>query len=125
VRLRDRERRRRADVVTALTYPQARALAVLYNRTHNGGVVYPRELAEALWPDSRGWDRRSRRMATPAGGALGATMPMKAATLLWRLHRRGYAQLAGTRFHGERLNTNRWEITASGIAEHLRNGVVE
>jgi hypothetical protein len=81
-------------------------------------------LAEALWPDSPGWDRRSRRMATPAGGALGATMPMKAASLLWRLHRKGYAALAPAGFW-ESHNTNRWEITASGITEHLRNGVVE
>lgn len=110
--------------VRNVTVPQGRALAILYNRTHTGGVLYPAELAEALWPDSPGWGRRARRMATTAGGALGATMPMKAAQLLWRLRGKGYAELGREPLTGA-TSSNRWRITEAGVTEHLQNGIVE
>lgn len=90
-----------------LTPPQRRCLEILVKRKR----VVPWEMAMEMWPDSPGWNRRSRRSSTPAGGALGATMPMKAATLLWRLHRKGLANLEGH---------NRWSPTRSGEAEAAR-----
>lgn len=69
------------------------------------GYGTPRQLAYIRWPDSPGWRKRSNRGSTPAGGALGATMPMKAATVLWKLQRHG---LAWTDYD------SRWEITSKG-----------
>lgn len=68
-----------------LTKPQARTLAFVKAAGDKG--VTPRELARLMWPDSVGWAKRSRRGSTHAGGALGATMPMKGAVLLHRLLR--------------------------------------
>lgn len=81
-----------------LTKPQERALRFLFeaseghltdenrnDRYMQPRGVAPRQIAYMMWPDSKGWDKRSNRGSTPAGGALGATMPMKAATILWRL----------------------------------------
>lgn len=83
-----------------LTKPQAKMLRILADEAdaadamvaEKGDSLYggrrymaPREVARAMWPDSPGWDKVSRRGSTPAGGARGATMPMKAATLLHRL----------------------------------------
>lgn len=45
----------------------------------------PRQIAERLWPDSPGWQNRTRRYGTNRNGALGGTMPMLAAKILWRL----------------------------------------
>lgn len=45
-----------------------------------------------LWPDSEGWDKRSSRGSNRTKqGALGATMPMKAAQVLARLQARSCA----------------------------------
>lgn len=90
--------------MTALTGPQLRALAILAS-PRKGPFVTPREVAERMWPDSPGWAQRSRRHATAAGGALGATMPMKGATMLWKLRDRGLAHLT---------DTNLWQITEEG-----------
>ena len=98
----------------SLTEPQRRTLAALIDLADEPqgtaripwGYARPREIAKRLWPDSPGWTRRSDRGATDAGGALGATMPMKAATLLWRLHRLGLADHDYTR--------NVWEPTSKG-----------
>lgn len=99
-----------------LTAPQRRALETLrdlidakpefpgYDRTVN-----PRAVAQALWPDSPGWDKRSSRRSTPAGGAMGATMPMKAATLLWRLWNYRLVQ-----HDPNRTGSNGWTITEKG-----------
>jgi hypothetical protein len=48
-------------------------------------ALAPRQIAERLWPDSPGWQNRTRRYGTNRNGALGGTMPMLAAKILWRL----------------------------------------
>jgi hypothetical protein len=100
--------------VSELTQPQRRLLRILEDHDEHqamagrGGSMSAREVARAMWPDSPGWERRSRRRATPASGALGATMPMKAGTMLWRLGERGL--VAGERHMGSSV----WWITAEG-----------
>lgn len=74
-----------------LTDPQMRALQFLVELSgtvENPRTVMPRQLALHLWPDSPTWKRRNRN------GAMGGTMPMKAATLLWKLKDHGYAYRA-------------------------------
>lgn len=103
--------------VILLTPAQARALralADLCDAPHGTdqvpwGYAVPREVAYALWPNSEGWEKVSRRGSTPAGGARGATMPMKAATLLWRLHGLGLAQ-------NEYRRSRPWTVTDKGRA---------
>lgn len=80
-----------------LTMPQRRCLEIL--RDAGDRPIAPRDVAMQMWPDSKGWNKVSRRGSTPAGGARGATMPMKAATLLWRLQGMGYAGLDDYRWH--------------------------
>lgn len=53
------------------------------------GPQHPRALAKLLWPDSPAWERRTRRYGTNRNGALGGTMPMNAAKMLWRLEELG------------------------------------
>jgi hypothetical protein len=86
------------DVLPKITDPQRNALlAVLNVETAQAAKgespqwrgATCREVARLMWPDSPGWDKRSRRRSTPAGGALGATMPMKAGTVLNRLRDAG------------------------------------
>lgn len=91
-----------------LTGPQARALVALRDLQDARQSTNPRSVARVLWPDSPGWDKVSRRGSTPAGGALGATMPMKAAQILWRLREHGMADLP--------YDSNRWSITEKGRA---------
>lgn len=67
-----------------LTEPQQRVIDIMRSQPRSYGWA-PGVLARQLWPDSKGWQKRSRRGSTPAGGALGATMPMKAASMLWRM----------------------------------------
>lgn len=88
--------------MSKVTPAQLRALRVLATGEH----MAPRAVALALWPDSIGWKKISRRGSTPAGGALGATMPMKAAQLLWRLRDHGFA------WQDENY---RWSATGSGL----------
>lgn len=76
----------------SLTAPQQRALQVLSDLAGTDGTVTPREVALALWPDSEAWGKRTRgRRTGTIAGAVGGTMPMKAARLLWALHERGLA----------------------------------
>lgn len=103
-----------------LTEPQVLMLIALRDvcdtPRHPGMPVWareyatPRELAMIRWPDSPGWKKVSKRGSTPAGGALGATMPMKAATVLWRLAGHGLAQCD---------RYNEWTITTKG-RNHLK-----
>jgi hypothetical protein len=58
-----------------------------------------RGIARILWPDSKGWEKVSRRGSTPAGGAMGATMPMKGARAAWELCRRGLVVVESTDHH--------------------------
>ena len=55
------------------------------NRPAASYSIAPRKLAELLWPDSPAWEKRTRFRATSNQGALGGTMPMNAAKLLWKL----------------------------------------
>lgn len=101
-----------------LTDPQMLALAAVREqaRKQRGRAfdpVSPREIALLLWPDSPAWDRRPRRH-DGRSGALGGTMPMKAATLLWRLKQRG---LVTTDPHN-----NLWTLTGRGQAVLKSNG---
>lgn len=94
--------------VAPLTGPQANALRALADLTETmTRDIRPRDVAMALWPDSEGWDKRSsRRSNRVKQGALGATMPMKAATLLGRLQERGCAM---SDYDGN------WTITDRGL----------
>lgn len=94
-----------------LTGPQTNALRVLRDlcdqpmgtagRPH--GYTTPRPVARKLWPDSVGWTKRTRMYGTNRNGAVGGTMPMKAATLLWKLWP-----------HFASCEDNRWSITDAG-----------
>lgn len=68
------------------------------------GWAAPRELAMRRWPDSPGWKKRTRKFGGHTG-AVGGTMPMKAATVLWRLLDRGLASKG---------DHNEWSITDKG-----------
>lgn len=83
-----------------LTAPQAKGLALL--REH--GPLSPREFAQLMWPDSPGWETRTRKFGG-AQGAVGGTMPMKGARLLWRLHALGLAS---------QDHTDRWRAHGGG-----------
>ncbi|AYD87329.1 hypothetical protein SEA_VALENTINIPUFF_27 [Microbacterium phage ValentiniPuff] len=66
---------------TPMTKPQEHAYEVL--KEH--GPLHPREFARRMWPDSKAWGLRTRgRNNHP--GAMGGTMPMKGAVMLWKLH---------------------------------------
>jgi len=111
-------------VSAALTPPQERALRYLaaaeeYEYPEGSGrarrrPTHPREVALHLWPDSPAWGRRTR-MYGGRNGAVGGTMPMKAASVLWRLFRHG---LADKPDHGG----NGWVITARGLRWVEENG---
>ncbi len=88
--------------MSALTVPQRRMLEFL----RDGGKSAPRALAKKMWPDSVGWSKRTRKFGTNDPGAIGGTMPMKAATLLWRLHSKNLAALD---------EYDRWTITPDGL----------
>lgn len=90
--------------MSGLTAPQLKALTILAS-PREGAFVTPREVEHPMSQDVTDWAKRSRRFATAVGGALGATMPMKGATMLWKLRDRGLAQLDGT---------NHWQITEKG-----------
>lgn len=99
-----------------LTGPQAEMLAVLCGLNDRRGPtvpprgVPPRQLAMRRWPNSPAWKRLTRvRGSKP--GALGGTMPMKAATVLWKLEAHGLATREGTPY--DRL-ANLWLITDAG-----------
>lgn len=90
-----------------LTQPQMNALRALADIEDNHRLTTPRNVAKALWPDSEAWNRRTRgRRTGKINGAIGGTMPMKAATLLWRLDARGCATCP--------LDSSTWEVTSRG-----------
>lgn len=68
-----------------MTGPQRRALEAI-----QVGPKTARQVAQALWPDSPAWQKRTRKRLG-RNGALGGTMPMKAGALLRRLERLGLA----------------------------------
>lgn len=96
-----------------LTQPQKNALEALAalsdaNPAYPDRAVAPKAVALALWPDSEAWTKRNRgRRTGTIAGAVGGTMPMKAANLLWRLRERG---LAEPEEHGSDL----WILTPLG-----------
>lgn len=94
-----------------LTEPQALMLAALRDATEGGRTASPRELARLRWPDSIGWTKRTRKFGTNDPGAVGGTMPMKAATVLWRLAERGLAERVGASYDSL---ANRWQVTPKG-----------
>ena len=101
-----------------LTAPQEKMLAVLRSINDGGNrpdgrlrSAAPREVAKAMWPDSVGWSKRTRKYGTNDPGALGGTMPMKAATVLWRLEDRGLAVRVGASYD---VFANLWQITEHG-----------
>lgn len=67
---------------THLTEPQVRALRIVVDAGDRG--IAPRAVARLMWPDSPAWHMRTRGR-NGRNGAVGGTMPMKAAQLLWRL----------------------------------------
>ena len=75
-----------------LTPAQRKALTLLGEH----GALAPRELAKLMWPDSPAWNRRTkgRRTGTIAG-AVGGTMPMLGAKMLWKLFELNYASQQG------------------------------
>jgi hypothetical protein len=93
-----------------LTNPQMRALKAVYDLSGEDkgrcDMVSPRLVALELWPSSPAWDRRPRHINGSFGG-MGATMPMKAGVLLWRLSARGLVQ-----HHPKR---NLWAMTDTGL----------
>lgn len=98
-----------------LTDPQTRALTVLGGQ--DGRSISPRDVARALWPDSEAWTKRTRgRRTGTVSGAVGGTMPMKAARLLWALHARGLAEK-------EDRDYDLWHITFLG--EQVLAGTAE
>lgn len=84
--------------MTVLTPAQDKTLRLMYAKAKR--VTYPvemhdfspRQVAEMLWPDSPAWEKRTRFRATSNQGALGGTMPMNAAKILWRLKTAGMVQ---------------------------------
>lgn len=70
-----------------MTVPQEKAHALL--REHQ--TASPREFAQLMWPDSPAWGHRTRKRGGRAG-AIGGTMPMQGARMLWSLHGLGLAR---------------------------------
>lgn len=94
-----------------LTRPQVNALRALRDLCDEpmgtaerpAGYASPRSVARVMWPDSVGWTKRTRKYGGNDPGAVGGTMPMKAAAVLWRLH----PEFAT-------CERNRWTITYAG-----------
>ena len=109
--------------MTTLTPAQDRAIRLLVETMRTKGLdtyqyrFAPREVALLLWPDSPAWNKRTRFGAVSNQGALGGTMPMNAAKLLWRLHSH----------HLVMEDDYRWSLTSSAVAyvdEHAASGPV-
>lgn len=79
--------------MTDLTPAQQRGLEIL--REH--GPLAPREFAMLMWPDSPAWQKRTRGRDNHPG-AIGGTMPMNGARLLWKLRDLKLADLDVGRF---------------------------
>ncbi len=71
-----------------LTGPQRKMLGIVVARQDARSLTSARFIAKDMWPDSPAWSQRTRGR-NGRNGAVGGTMPMKAATVLWRLHERG------------------------------------
>ena len=81
-------------IQAALSAPRRRALEALrgWDDAGHGRGMAPREVAQALWPDSPAWERRPHHSGGRNRAAgLGATMPMNAAKILHRLTALGLA----------------------------------
>lgn len=87
---------------------QVRVLSILRDRARR---VRPREMAQALWPDSPGWQRVAN--CGPNGATRGIWMAGNAARALWRLHARGWAREETYEFNG-RIQYDGWVITEKG-----------
>lgn len=99
-----------------LTEPQALMLAALAYacRGDRGPLTTsaaPRQLARLRWPDSPAWTQRTRGR-NGRNGAVGGTMPMKAATVLWRLSGKGLAHRVGATYDDL---ANLWQPTHRGL----------
>lgn len=100
-----------------LTRAQALMLAALADACERDGnpvalTASPGQLARMRWPDSVGWSRRTRKFGTNDPGAVGGTMPMKAATVLWRLRAIGLADRVGASYDAQ---ANLWQPTERGL----------
>lgn len=105
------------EVNQPLTEPQQRALRVLSELAGTDRSTTPRDVALALWPDSEAWTKRTRgRRTGTIAGAVGGTMPMKAARVLWALNERGLADK-------EDRDSNLWFLTPLG--EQVLAGTAE
>lgn len=71
----------------SMSASQARALALLQEHQ----PVSPRSFAQLMWPDSPAWGHRTRKRGGRTG-AIGGTMPMRGARMLWTLHGLGLAR---------------------------------
>lgn len=78
----------------SLTPARRRALEVVRDHPELG----PSQFALLAWPSSKGHTTRSRRHATPAGGAVGAGIKMTAGAYLRQLERDGLVSSSGSRF---------------------------
>ncbi|WIB65280.1 hypothetical protein [Curtobacterium sp. MCBD17_040] len=93
-----------------LTHAQDRAIRIIVadKRAHGDDAaqysIAPRQLARMLWPDSPAWNIRTRFRATSNQGALGGTMPMHAAKVLWKLREHHLV------YNDDYL----WRVTAAG-----------
>lgn len=98
-----------------LTEPQRLMLAALSeacdHEAYGDRKASPRQLAQMRWPDSEAWKRRTN-MRGGRNGAIGGTMPMKAATVLYRLQERGCAVRTGSTYDSY---ANLWTITNLGL----------
>lgn len=91
-----------------LTSPQRRVLEILAEGPENG--MSPRDVARILWPDSPAWEHRTWHRGTNHNGALGGTMPMNAAKILWRL----WPTYVNRSLDWTGSDNGLWEITDKG-----------
>jgi hypothetical protein len=69
--------------VAKLTPAQRKGLEILERE----GKLAPRDFAREMWPDSPAWNRRTRGSGSAnRAGAVGGTMPMNGAKVLWSLN---------------------------------------
>jgi DNA-directed RNA polymerase subunit M/transcription elongation factor TFIIS len=89
--------------VTALSAAKIRHLTALRDLTDNDHPlsrgVPGQAIARKLWPDSPGWERRTRRHGTNHPGQLGGTMPMKGARAARELADLGLVIVQYTDYH--------------------------
>lgn len=95
-----------------MTVPQEMMLRALAKACEGGRTASPGQMARLRWPHSEAWRRRTRKFGTNDPGAVGGTMPMKAATVLWRLHGMGLADRVGASYDPL---ANLWEPTEAGL----------